>query len=99
MERRCKSCRFWFERGDGYFIGATCVNLILAIVFPAIVVLVGMVVTWPSPPWTLLEALAIAVAVVTPVICFPFARMIWLAVDLAVRPIQPLEFEREHALD
>lgn len=99
MERRCPSCRFWFERGDGYFIGATCVNLMLAIVIPAAVILAGLLVTWPRSPWTLLEALGIALAVAVPVGFYPFARMVWLAIDLVVRPIHPTEYEREHALD
>ena len=51
MRDRCPVCHFWFERGEGYFIGATCVNMLAAIVIPAAVYAVLLAVNWPTPPW------------------------------------------------
>jgi hypothetical protein len=99
MRERCPVCRFWFERNDGYFIGATCVNLVLAIVLPALAYIVILAATWPRPPWLLAGLVAGALVIAVPIMLFPFARVVWLALDLSFRPIEPVEYERRHALD
>jgi uncharacterized protein (DUF983 family) len=99
MLDRCPVCHFWFERGEGYFIGATCVNMVAAIVIPAIVYVVVLLATWPNPPWLAASLLAVALAVLIPVAFYPFARVIWLALDLVFRPIEPAEYQRPRALD
>ena len=99
MRERCPTCHFWFERGEGYFTGATCVNLMAAIVFPAIAYAVILAVTWPNPPWLAAGLVSASLAFAVPLLFFPFARVIWLAFDLVVRPIQPEEYARPHALD
>ncbi|HEX6511788.1 MAG TPA: DUF983 domain-containing protein [Chloroflexota bacterium] len=99
MQERCPVCHFWFERGDGYFIGAACVNLVAAIIFPAVVYAIFLALTWPNPPWLVAGVVSAATAVIVPIVFFPFARVIWLAFDLVIRPIQPEEYARQHALD
>jgi hypothetical protein len=99
MRDRCPVCHFWFERGEGYFIGATCVNMVAAIILPAIVYGAALGVTWPNPPWLGAGLFAALLACAIPVAFYPFARIVWLAFDLAIRPIQPEEYERRHALD
>jgi uncharacterized protein (DUF983 family) len=99
MRERCPVCHFWFERGDGYFIGATCVNLVAAIVLPALLYGIVLAVTWPHPPWLAAAIAAILTALAVPVAFYPLARIVWLAIDLAIRPIQPAEYDHQHALD
>jgi uncharacterized protein (DUF983 family) len=99
MRDRCPVCHFFFERGDGYFIGATCINLVAAIILPAMAYAVVLAVTWPNAAWLGAAIAAIVLAVLVPVLFYPFARIIWLALDLVIRPIQPDEYVRPHALD
>ena len=99
MRDRCPVCRFWFERGDGYFIGATCLNMVAAIVLPLILYTLVVALSWPNPPWLGAALAAIAMAIAIPIVCFPFARVSWLALDLVIRPIEPVEYERPRALD
>ncbi len=99
MLERCPYCHFWFEREEGYFIGATAVNLVAAETVPVIVFITVAASTWPAVNWTLLEALCLALAILVPLALFPFARALWLAIDLVIRPIQPQEFERRHGLE
>jgi len=48
---------------------------------------VGIVlVTWPSPPWGLLEYGGIALMVIAPFVFFPFSKTLFLAFDLVFRP-------------
>ncbi|HEU0168981.1 MAG TPA: hypothetical protein VFS62_14480 [Chloroflexota bacterium] len=96
---RCPRCNWFFERGDGYFIGATCVNLVIAEVIPFAWFIVTLVITWPHANWNVAGLGAIVLAIGMPILCYPWARMIWLAVDLVIRPIQPEEYARPHALD
>jgi len=99
MRERCPVCHWWFERGDGYFIGATCVNILAAEAVPFVFYVLVLVFTWPAARWLLAGVGAAVLAVITPLMLYPFARMLWLAIDLIVRPIQPDEYARPHALD
>lgn len=54
----------------------------------AVLLLVVVVATWPDPPWTLLQYLAVALIVVGAVVCYPFAKTLWIAIDLVFRPIE-----------
>ena len=99
MRERCPVCHFWFERGDGYFIGATCVNLVAAIALPAFVYGLVLAVTWPNPPWRGAAVAGIVAALLVPLAFYPVARIVWLALDVVIRPIQPAEYDHKHALD
>jgi hypothetical protein len=53
---------------------------------------VGIILlTWPSPPWTLLEYGGIALMVIAPFVFFPFSKTLFLAFDLLFRPATPDE--------
>ena len=99
MRDRCPACHWWFERGEGYFIGALCINLVAAEAVPFAVYILMLVITWPHPPWLEAGIAAALLAVITPIALYPFARMVWLAIDLVIRPIQPAEYDRPRALD
>ena len=75
------------------------IAVLAAIVFPALVYVLVLVLTWPRPPWLAVSLVAIALAIVVPIVFFPFARVIWLAFDVAIRPIEPAEYDRARALD
>jgi hypothetical protein len=56
-------------------------ELIFVLLFLGIVVL-----TWPSPPWRLLQYGGIALMILAPIIFFPFSKTLFLAFDLLFRP-------------
>lgn len=99
MHERCPVCRFWFERNEGYFLGATAINMVLAIVLPTIAYVIVLAAGWPNPSWIGAGVTAVALVIAAPIALFPFARVVWLAFDLVIRPIEPIEYERQHALD
>jgi hypothetical protein len=43
-------------------------------------------VTWPMPPWNLLTAITVAIAIIAPIALYPTTKALWLAVDLMLRP-------------
>jgi hypothetical protein len=56
-------------------------ELIFVLLFLGIVLL-----TWPSPPWGLLQYGGIALMILAPIIFFPFSKTLFLAFDLLFRP-------------
>ena len=86
LRERCPVCQVWLEREEGYFVGAMALNIIIGEFLPVIGAVVAIVLTWPNPPWQVLQ-IAVPVAMgVCPVVLFPFSRTLWLALDWTFRP-------------
>ena len=74
-------------RGESdYFIGAYTLNLIAVEVLLAFAFLVVVIMTWPNPPWMALQYGGVILSVLGAVLCYPFAKTTWLALDLIFRP-------------
>ena len=88
MQARCPRCGLALERGEDhdYWLGAYAINLVVAEGFSVATALVVLWAMWPR------TAIAIAVgatlAVVTPLLFYPFSRTLWLAWDLSFRPAE-----------
>jgi uncharacterized protein (DUF983 family) len=90
MRQTCPTCGLQLERREqGYVVGAYMFN-IAAAEGVWLAVMVGVTVaTWPDPPWDLLLYGGAALMVVAPILFYPFAKTLFLAVDLAFRPPGP----------
>ena len=87
MKERCPQCGILLERGESdYFLGGYTLNLIAVEMVLALAFLVVVVVTWPNPPWDALQYGGVVLSIVAAVLCYPFAKTTWLAVDLMFRP-------------
>jgi uncharacterized protein (DUF983 family) len=82
IRERCPTCGYTFAREGGYFLGAYLVNLIVAELI-TVLALVALFV-WSDLSWLAVEAIIIPMAIGLPLLFFPFARMLWMALDLAV---------------
>ena len=89
---RCRSCNFRFERSDeSYFSGAMFFGLLMGEFLFGIVLLVVIVSMWPDVPWdTMTWAVPVGI-LSTMVFLIPISRVVWLGVDVLVRPVQPDE--------
>jgi len=91
MREACPHCGLMLERGESsdFWIGAYVFNLaageLLAIAAPV----AWAIATWPNPPWTRIEIVAVSLAIALPIVFFPFSRTLWLAWDLSFRPFEP----------
>ena len=96
MRDQCPRCGLALERGESsdFWIGAYVFNLaggeLLAIGIP----IVWLIKSSPNPPWGRIQALAIILAVIMPLLLFPFSRTLWLAWDLSFRPFEPGDIGR-----
>ena len=98
----CRACGLRTDRGENdYFIGAYIVNLIAAELLLAIGLVVVLLATWPEPPWTAIQWVGAALLVLAPLVLYPFSEMLWLAMDLAFRPLTEaeLQWHREGSVD
>jgi uncharacterized protein (DUF983 family) len=93
MKERCPNCGIMLARGESdYFIGAYTLNLIAVEILLAGTFLIVVVVTWPNPPWDLLQYGGVVLSILGAVLCYPFAKTTWLAVDLIFRPPKREDF-------
>ncbi|MEO5588869.1 MAG: DUF983 domain-containing protein [Gemmatimonadaceae bacterium] len=99
LKERCPRCKLHLHREEyDYFLGSYTVML-LAIEGVFAFVFVGTVVlTWPNTPWELLQWGGSAVMIVAALFIYPFAKTVWLAIDLMFRPVGATElgwYQRE----
>jgi uncharacterized protein (DUF983 family) len=94
MKEHCPTCGIRTRRGeDGYTLGALWFNLLLAESVTMTVFVVTLVRTWPNPPWDWLQVAGPTEAIVMPLLVWPFARTLFLAFDLSIRPLEPKDME------
>ena len=87
MRERCPVCGLKLERGEeGYQVGSYMFNIVAAELVFAAAFVGAVVLTWPTPPWKVLEYGGIALMVVAPLVFFPFSKTLFLAFDLLFRP-------------
>ncbi len=88
LRPHCPSCGLRLERGEGdYFVGAYLVNLIAVELILFFCVCGFVYVTWPDPPWDLITYVTAFLMLSGCVLCYPFSKTTWLAVDIAIRPL------------
>jgi uncharacterized protein (DUF983 family) len=92
LRDRCGNCGLRLERGEhDYFVGSMLLNFVLAGVIFLSALVVIMLVTWPDVPWDMLEIVLPILIVIAPLGLFPFSKLLWLAFDLMLRPVNPDE--------
>lgn len=98
----CPACGLRLDRGEhDYFIGAYLLNLVVSEILLAAGLLTVLVATWPDPPWDAIQYGGVALMLVAPFVTYPLTELLWLAFDLAFRPLTAaeLQWHREGALD
>jgi hypothetical protein len=97
MRDHCPTCGHHFERSDGFWLGSIMLNN--AITFLAVLGTLAafLIAGWPDPPWTAMLVSVLAVALVVPIVFHPITRSLWVAIELAVHPLDGSEVERAAA--
>jgi uncharacterized protein (DUF983 family) len=87
MRERCPACGLHLERGEqGYIVGAYMFNIIAAELIFAMLFIGIVVLTWPTPPWKILQYGGAALMIAMPLLFYPFSKTLFLAFDLLFRP-------------
>lgn len=91
MAERCPRCGMRFEREAGFFLGVYFMNVTVTQVVLIAYVAGAFAMTLPDAPLAAILAGAAALAVATPLACYPFCRTVWAAVHLGMEPLEPRE--------
>jgi uncharacterized protein (DUF983 family) len=84
----CPGCGMPLERKESdYFIGAYLMNLIAVELLLFIGLATVVITTSPNTPWDVLEWAGPLLMFAGAVLCYPFAKATWLALDLLLRPL------------
>lgn len=93
MKERCPRCGLCFEREEGEFLGAYVINYaaVSTVVAVVLVLVIAVEATGRSNWLVPLLAAGGFLAVVIPVLCYPFSKTVWAAIELAMKPLDPRE--------
>jgi uncharacterized protein (DUF983 family) len=100
LKERCPNCGYRFNREEGFFTGVFLVNFGVTIALMWVVIMAY--VLWragtdsDSGLWPILTV-SVGIALITPIVYYPFAATTWAALDLVLRPLEPDE-EAEAAI-
>ncbi len=84
MYERCPRCGWRYEREEGYFTGATAINLVVSeLVVAAAVIPLAIA----QAPLALVIPLGVTVPVLLPILGFRHSRSLWMALDLMLHPL------------
>lgn len=84
----CPVCGIRLDRGEDedYYLGGMFFNILLAELIFAVGLAVVVAVLWPNVPWDGIEYSLLGAMIVVPVVLYPISRLLWLALDLLLRP-------------
>lgn len=83
----CPGCGLLTDRGEhDYFLGALLLNVIAAQTIAVAGAGIVMVLSLPTPQWGLALGVGIGLAIMGPLVGYPFAKVLWLAMDMQFRP-------------
>ena len=94
LKDRCPRCKLHLHREEkDYFLGAYVIMLIVVETLFAIGFLAVLLITWPNPPWDAIQWVGSIVLIAGVLIAYPFARTLFLAIDLIFRPVSSMELD------
>ncbi len=88
----CPRCGLHFERESGYWAGALAINFVSTggLLLFAFAILLAL--TLPDVNVVLMLGILVPIAILGPVVWYPFSKTLWVAIDRAVlQRMDPLE--------
>ncbi len=89
----CPRCQLKLDRGESdFFLGGYVLNFIAVELLLVGFLAASVLLTWPDVPWRWLAWIGAPLMILGPIGFYPLSRLVWLAVDLSMRPPTPLDF-------
>ena len=79
----CPRCGLHFEREPGYWAGALAINFVCTGGLLVMTLIAALVLTIPEVHVAPILAVLIPIAVLGPIVWYPFSKTLWLAIDQA----------------
>ena len=89
LSPHCPHCGHHYEREDGYWVSAMIVCTAVTEALFGIVLVGGVILSWPDVPWLQLLIAGAAMNVLVPVFCYPLSKTAWVAIDVYLNPPEP----------
>ena len=83
---RCRTCGIKWHREHGFELGPTSLNVVITFFILGVGMVVGFVATAPDFNVGVLTTVFVALAIIVPIVAYPWTYTLWLAVDLAAHP-------------
>jgi hypothetical protein len=88
MRASCPTCHLLLDRGEAdYFLGSYTVNFVVSELLIVVGAALGIWLSWPEISWSIITWGLAGMVVVAPILFYPFAKTLWLATDLILRPL------------
>jgi uncharacterized protein (DUF983 family) len=92
----CPKCGLHFEREQGYWAGALAINIIATAGLFTIVFVALIIATAPDIPVAPVLIVLIPIAILGPIVYYPFSKTVWVAVDRSfLQRLDPNELHDE----
>lgn len=92
VHERCASCNLRFNRGDRhYFGGAMFFGVMMGELLFAVSFAIVLLSMWPNIPWDYITWIFPLGVVAAAPILIPFSKLVWLSLDVFIRPVVPDE--------
>jgi uncharacterized protein (DUF983 family) len=91
VKDRCPRCGLKFIRHEGFSLGSTTINMVVTFGIFLTIIVIGTFLTSPNIKVAPVMVAGLAVAIIVPIVFYPSAQMIWAGLDLAMRPLDPVE--------
>jgi uncharacterized protein (DUF983 family) len=98
LQENCPGCGLRFEREPGYWVGSMIIVTTITFALFVLLLVGGMIVTWPDVPWGWLLAVTIGTNLIVPIVAYSRSKTIWSAFDLSWHPLEPAEIEAARAV-
>jgi uncharacterized protein (DUF983 family) len=92
VQDHCSACGFRFTRSDdNYFSGAMFFGMMIGETLAVLVIGAAIWITYPNIPWNFLQYAIPVVLLAVMIALFPVSRVVWLAIDVMLRPVEASE--------
>ena len=89
---RCAACSFRYCRSDDdYFSGAMFFGMMIGETLAMLAIGAAIWITYPNVPWSFLQYAIPIVLLGVMIMLFPISRVVWLAIDVMLRPVEASE--------
>ena len=88
---RCRDCGYKYERSPGFSLGAITMNMLATVGLMLPVMVACFVAMSPNIRALPISLALVAIALIVPIAFYPRSYTTWAAIDLSMRPLDPVE--------
>ncbi len=92
LMEQCPTCGVTYAYETGYFLGSYAVNIVVTELL-AVAAVVALLI-WSDLSVLQLQAAGVTLAIGLPIFFYPFALLIWVAIDITFHPPDPATGKR-----